>query len=189
MGSSWWVDSQPGPTFPGGTTTGGGGSYRADQITYRSPLDASRASQGRVPGADYPDGYLGTIIDRHQDKLLNSVQERLSQRSYQRGVHKGSKVSPEDYYWPADRTMYPEKRLEAEARYVRSGYTMDVERFAPTGNPVEKLAHMGKTAGLSAPEQMAIAKQYGVSVAKNPVVLQDPTRIARMQKMLPRYAM
>ena len=45
-------------------------------------------AQGFAPGAAYPDGYLGTITDRQQDKLLGAVQSRLTDRSYQRGVHK-----------------------------------------------------------------------------------------------------
>lgn len=184
--ANWWVDSQPGPGAPGGTTTGGGGS--AGVVQYRSPLDAARASQGKVPSAEYPDGYLGTIIDRHEDKLLAKVQEKLTERSYQRGVHKGEKIDGTDYFWEG-KSITPDMRLRAEARATTNGYTMQVPRFAPTGNPVERLAHLGKTAGLSAPEQMNIAKQYGVSVSKNPVVLQDPDEMARKQKMLPRYAM
>ena len=80
------------------------------------------------------------------------------------------------------------RRIRAEASYVQEENTMNVVRYKPTGNPVEKLSHLGKP-GLTPPEQIQLAKQYGVSVAKNPVVIQDPTRVARMQKMLPRYAM
>lgn len=184
MPSNWWINTQPGPTFPGGTTTGGGGN--AAVINYRSPLDAKRAAKDKIPGAEYPDGYLGTITDRREDRLLEKVQERLTERSYQRGVHKGSKIDNQDYFWPSDSD--PMRRIKAEARYVQDEYTMNVERYKPQGNPVEKLAHMGKP-GLTVPEQINMAKQYGVSVGKNPLVIQDPNRVARMQKMLPRYAM
>jgi hypothetical protein len=184
--ASWWVNSQPGPGAPGGTTTGGGGN--AGAIQYRSPLDAARASQGQLGQAAYPDGYLGTIIDRHEDKLLAAVQNKLTERSYQRGVHVGEKIAGTDYFWEG-KSITPDMRLRAESRAVVINHLMSVKRFAPTGNPVERLAHMGKTAGLSAPEQMNIAKQYGVSVSKNPVVLQDPDEKARKQKMLPTYAM
>ena len=183
MPNNWWVDTQPGPTFPGGTTTGGGGN--AAVIHYRSPLDAARAAKDKIPGAEYPDGYLGTITNRREDRLLDKVQEKLTERSYQRGVHKGSKIDNRDYFWPDGND--PMRRIKAESRFEQDGSRMLVERNKPTGNPVEKLAHLGKP-GLSAPEQMAIAKQYGVSVSKNPVVIQDPTRVARMSKMLPRYA-
>lgn len=188
--ANWWVSGgNPGPSVPGGTTYGGGGSIggTAGAVQYRSPLDAKRAAAGQLPQAEYPDGYLGTIIDRQQDKLLASVQERLTDRSYQRGVHKGAKIDGSDYFWDTS-VVDPMGRIRAESRAVNTGYTMQVRRYAPTGNPVERLAHMGKTAGLSTPEQMGIAKQYGVSVAMNPVVIQDPGRKERMMKMLPQYA-
>lgn len=192
--ANWWVNTQPGPTFPGGTTVGGGGyaSENAGAVQYRSPLDAARAAQGQLPQAQYPDGYLGTIVDRREDRLLEHVQEKLTERSYQRGVHVGEKLSHSDYFW-SDKSISPDMRLRAQAKAEvidnEGGQLMIVKRFAPTGNPVERLAHMGKTAGLSAPEQMNMFKQYGVSPSKNPVVLQDPDHNARKQKMLPRYTM
>jgi hypothetical protein len=183
MPNNWYVNSQPGPAFPGGTTVGGGG--HTGGVQYRTPLDAARAAQGRVPSAEYPDGYLGTITDRHEDKLLKDVQNRLTDRSYQRGVHLGSKIGKEQYFWPAVGDIRPDMRLKVESRAEIVNGLYDVPRFTPTGNPVERLAHLGKTAGLSPPEQMKVAKQMGVSVAKNPVVIMDPTRAARMTKMLP----
>lgn len=87
------------------------------------------------------------------------------------------------------------RRIRAEARYQtvtdnRSGYKtnlMQVKKYAPRGNPVERLAHLGKTAGLSPPEEQNLYKQYGVSMARNPVVISDPDAKARMQKMKPLY--
>src|SRR5437763_11635062 len=75
----------------------GGGGHQA--IGYRSGLDARRSAGGadRVPSAEYPDGYLGTITARRDDRLLKNVQSRLTERSYQRGVHKGERVDPQDY--------------------------------------------------------------------------------------------
>lgn len=187
--SNWWVNSQPGPAMPGGTTYGGGGrtSGTAGAIQYRSPLDAARAHEGKLPQAEYPDGYLGTIVDRHEDKLMNAIQEKLTERSYQRGVHKGAKIDGSDYFWDTS-VVDPMGRIKVESRAIKTGSTLQVRRYAPTGNPVERLAHMGKTAGLSAPEQQRVYKQFGVSIAKNPVVIQDPGRIERLQKMLPSYA-
>jgi hypothetical protein len=161
--------------------------HTAGVVQYHSPLDADRAAAGQLPMAEYPDGYLGTIIDRRQDKLMDAVQNRLTDRSYQRGVHVGSKIRNDEYFWPKE--FEPDKRLKAEARAKRTGYTMSVQRYAPAGNPVERLAHMGKLGGLSAPEQMSMYRKYGVDPARNPIVLIDPTRQARMSKMLPRYAM
>lgn len=193
--SNWWVTQSggnPGPVAPGGATTGGSGSIGARSgtagvVQYRNSLDARRSATGQLPQAEYPDGFLGTIVDRHEDKLMRAVQEKLTERSYQRGVHKGAKIDHSDYFWDG-KVIDPMLRIRAEARAKQEGYTMNVKRFKPTGNPVERLAHMGKTAGLSTPEQMGLAKQFGVSVAKNPVVISDPDRKARLQKMIPSYA-
>ena len=84
------------------TTYGGGGVPVA-----RSELDTSRMGVGRQPSAEYPDGYLGTIRSRCDDRgrssptsdtVLDSMKNRVGQRSYQRGVHRGERVLGE----PAD---------------------------------------------------------------------------------------
>jgi hypothetical protein len=150
--ANWWVDTQPGPAFPGGTTTGGGGN--AGVVQYRSPLDAARAAQGQIGQAQYPDGYLGTITNRREDRLLEKIQEKLTDRSYQRGVHKGAKIAPTDYFWDKN-GVDPDSGLKKEFGARREGYTIPVPRHVPAGNPVERLAHLGKTAGLSAPSTRA----------------------------------
>lgn len=185
--SNWYVPNE-GSSVPGSHTYGGGGGYGgADVLQTRSPLDARRMGHGQLGQAQYPDGYLGSLSqDRQQDKLLDAVQNKLTQRSYQRGVHKGAKVDGRDYFWPQDQD--PMRRIRAEANYQPSLYTMNVKRFAPTGNPVERLHALGKTAGLTPPEQMSIARKFGVNPAKNPVVNSDPTAKAHLQKMLPQYA-
>jgi len=186
--TNWYVPVSPYNGQPGSPTYGGGGSYNAGVIEYRSTLDAKRAAKGQLPYAQYPDGYLGSLSqDRRQDKLMGAVQDQLNKRSYQRGVHKGEKIANTDYYWPDDAS--PERGIERQARTaVREGNTIDVRRYSPRGNPIERLAHLGKTAGMSAPEQVSLYKQYGVSIAKNPVVIQSPDDKARMMKMLPQYA-
>jgi len=186
--SDWFVPNQPSDAQPGSHTVGGGGygSRNAGTVQYRSPLDARRASEGQLSYADFPDGYLGTITNRREDKLLNHITGKLTQRSYQRGVHKGEKIDGSDYYWPGDAN--PMRRIQAESRYTQDEGLMIVKRFSPRGNPVERLAHLGKTAGLSAPEQQSVYKRFGVSMAKNPVVIQSPDDKARMMKMLPQYA-
>lgn len=65
----------------------------------RSDLDAIRIGTGRVPSAEYPDGYLGTIRSRRDDRLLDSIKSKVGQKSYQRGVHKGERVDASSYYW------------------------------------------------------------------------------------------
>lgn len=67
----------------------------------------------RTPEAEYPDGYLGTIRSRRDDRLLDSLKSRETQRSYQRGVHKGERIDPGDYLWPA--AWQPDRGLRVEA--------------------------------------------------------------------------
>jgi len=87
------------------TTYGGGGVPVA-----RSELDNLRMGVGREPSAEYPNGYLGTIRSRRDDrgrpssvsdKVLDGVKNRVGQRSYQRGVHRGERIDPSDYYYPS----------------------------------------------------------------------------------------
>lgn len=90
------------------TNYGGGGVPVA-----RSELDYLRMGVGREPQAEYPNGYLGTIRSRRDDRgRLNSASEevlegvkRLNQRSYQRGVHRGERIDPSDYYLPKELSM------------------------------------------------------------------------------------
>jgi hypothetical protein len=95
-------------------TTGGGGT----PVVPRSDLDYERMGIGRVPSAEYPDGYLGTIRSRRDDKgrsasvsdaVLDSLKSRQNQRGYQRGVHKGERIDASQYMWPAD--LRPDRRL------------------------------------------------------------------------------
>lgn len=179
-GSNFWVNTQPGPTFSGGTTVGGGGS--AGVVQYRDPLDAARSMA--TQDSAYPDGYLGTITDRHQDKLLAKVQQRLNDRSYQRGVHVGSRVGRDQYFWPADLNM--ESGLERQAQAVMVGNVIETPRFAPTGTVQERLAHMGKA--VSVPETRDVARAVNVNPGLSQVVVQDPARREQLARMLPRYA-
>lgn len=90
------------------TQYGGGGVPVA-----RSELDYLRMGVGREPSAEYPDGYLGTIRTRRDDRgRPNSASEevlegvkRTTQRAYQRGVHRGERIDPSDYYLPKELSM------------------------------------------------------------------------------------
>lgn len=66
-----------------------------------------------------PDGYLGTIRSRRDDKgkpyaisdtVLDSLKNRQNQRAYQRGVHKGERIDPASYMWPEN--LEPDRRLK-----------------------------------------------------------------------------
>lgn len=104
---------------PGSVTySGGGGGHLLRGA--RDIQDARRLMEtGRVPSAAYPDGYLGTLGagTRRQDRLLNNIGNRATQRSYQRGIHKGERIDPIDYYWTAD--FHPLIGIEYEAQGKR----------------------------------------------------------------------
>ena len=80
--------------FNGYNNQGGSGTPVA-----RSDLDGIRIGTGRVPSAEYPDGYLGTIRSRRDDKILDSIKNRVNQKAYQRGVHKGERIEANSYFW------------------------------------------------------------------------------------------
>jgi len=115
------------------TTTGGGGT----PIVPRSNIDSLRIGVGRTPSAEYPDGYLGTIRSRRDDRgtgtdtVLDSLKARQNQRGYQRGVHKGERIDPGEYMWPDN--LKPDRRLKVGAKLVDNdgGLTMYVRRNAP----------------------------------------------------------
>lgn len=122
-----WSYNAPGQ--PGNTTVGGGGQPLAG---FRSILDARIAmGTAKTPEAQYADGYLGSVINRREDKLLQTV--RNNARSYTRGVHKGSKIPNTDYFWPDD--FNPLTVLEARKRG---------KKWTAPGSPIERLAHGGK---------------------------------------------
>lgn len=138
--SNWSYNTQIGQQ--GSTTVGGGGGIPL--AGFRSILDARLAmGSARTPEAQYPDGYLGSVVDRQQDKLLQTV--RNNARSYTRGVHKGSKIATTDYFWPDDFTPY----TTLEARM--SGST---KKYSAPGNPIERLVHGGKNMSAAEEHQM-----------------------------------
>lgn len=115
------------------TTYGGGGVPVA-----RSELDYLRMGVGREPQAEYPDGYLGGIRTRRDDRgrpnsaseqVLDSLKIRLGQKSYQRGVHRGERVDPQDYFYPD--SMRPERGILRQMKAKQVGNTLMASRFAP----------------------------------------------------------
>jgi len=115
------------------TTYGGGGVPVA-----RSELDYLRMGVGKEPGAEYPDGYLGTIRTRRDDRgkpgsaserMLDSVKIRLGQKSYQRGVHRGERVDPASYFYPDD--LRPERGLVRQSKAVLDGNIWRIARNIP----------------------------------------------------------
>lgn len=163
---------QPGSTTVGGT--GGGGGLPPG---IRNHLDAARAAMGRVPSADYPDGYLGTITDRREDRLLKNLKNRLTDRSYQRGVHVGSKVDPRSYFWTPE--FNPDTGLEYEA----AG-----RKWTAKGSPTERLAHGGKTTYLNPTELGELYDKVGLPHdAAMRKATPDPVRTAQLQGFRPKW--
>lgn len=171
--SDWQFLSPMGVPQPGAPIHGGGGGKTL--AGYRDLLDAKRSvATPRTPNAEYPDGYLGNVNSRREDRLLNAVQSRLTQRNYQRGVHKGEKIDNNDYFWP------PEFNNESGLRAQAVG-----RRWGPVGSTAaEQINHMGKNHMLP-PEQMSqVASQYNV----NEILPVDPVRQEKMKRMLPTWS-
>lgn len=91
-----------------------------------SELDAARMGIARTPEAEYPDGYLGTISSRRGDRLLDAAKARVTQKSYQRGVHKGERIDQSDYIWPAE--FQPDRGLRNQMRGIK---TVPQDNWAP----------------------------------------------------------
>lgn len=81
--------------------SGGQYGFGTHVVGARDGMDALRMG-ARTPEAEYPDGYLGTIQSRREDRVLDSLKARLGDRQYQRGVHVGEKRDPRSYVWPAE---------------------------------------------------------------------------------------
>jgi hypothetical protein len=135
---------------------------------FRDALDRMRSAYRRTPEAEYPDGYLGTIRSRRDDKTYEAVQNRLNQRSYQRGIHKGERIDPGDYVWPS--SMSPMSGLQREAQAIDGRY---MARAAPIGTFNEKLVTEGK---------MPIPRGAG-----GVMTLIDPKRQEQLRRLAPSW--
>lgn len=115
----------------------------AQTMVFRDRLDAARSGMaGFVPSAEYPDGYLGTIQSRRQDRFLDSLKGQINQRSYQRGVHKGERIDAADYFWPGE--LQPDRGIRNEMRAVPTpDGTWLVRRQAPLGTVSEQMSISG----------------------------------------------
>ena len=185
--SNFWIANFPGGVGqPAAPAYGGGGT---DMLAARDPLDAKRQAAGFAPGVSYPDGYLGNVGGRQNDKLA-VLQTRLTPTSYQRGVHVGEKQPKGAYAWSQD--MYPTMGLERQMRAIptdqEGGLVFQTPRQAPTGNPVEMLVNDGKMASATTREIEKALIDRGGDPAMNPVTVVDPSRAARMQSMLPPWS-
>jgi hypothetical protein len=143
MSNDWMHLSPYGMGQPGSPVQGNAGGMPSGGIQallFRDPLDAKLAQQGqRMPGAEYPDGYLGTIQSRREDRLLDQLSNRSAQRSSERGVHKGDRIDPADYLWPPElNDMRGLMRQMKTSRPQPDGSTAQL-KAAPMGTLIEQL--------------------------------------------------
>jgi hypothetical protein len=139
------------------TNYGGGGVPIA-----RSELDFARMGVGRAPQAEYPDGYLGTLRSRRDDRgrasgtsdrVLDSLKARVGQRSYQRGVHRGERIDASDYYYPAgldnQRGIKRQMRGQKVGTVILSKRNVENSTIAPAPHlPNDGKANMRSTSPL-----------------------------------------
>lgn len=116
----------------------------------RSGMDFLRLGVGRIPSAEYPDGYLGTLVTRRRDdRLLDSIKNNVNKKAYQRGVHKGERIEPSQYYWPQE--LQPTRGLSRQMKSKlvnQNGVAVYYsERYSPESEitPAPKLVNDGKS--------------------------------------------
>jgi len=128
--------------FSGYNNMGGQGTPVA-----RGDLDAIRIGTGRVPSAEYPDGYLGTIRSRRDDRLLDSIKSRVNQKAYQRGVHKGERIEANAYFWDSEFNDQMGIKRQMKAKYDANAHVYRIPRAAPDIRlvPAPHLVNDGKS--------------------------------------------
>lgn len=132
---------------------------------FRDEKDRKLAAFGSGNLSQYPDGYLGTITNRRQDKLLNSL-HRKNHRSYSRGVHKGERINPGDYVWPEEFTPWLGLQLQAEGK-----------KFAPPGAEPVRLTNDGKAGPRGIPRDLDRPQQEII----------DQNRRSMLRSLLPTW--
>jgi hypothetical protein len=132
---------------PGNANTVGGGGGMGP--FFRDALDARRSMYNQTPEAQYPDGYLGTINSRRGDRLLDSLKNRQNQRSYVRGVHKGERIDPSDYFFP------PELPADGGLQREAMGVQVDTLVLSPRNAPQIQYLPMYRQAEDASPAYQA----------------------------------
>jgi hypothetical protein len=152
------MDDAHGPSIgPGGYSAAG--SFM-DPV-WRDQMDARRSMWRRTPEAEYPDGYLGTITGRRQDRLIQAIGKQMNRRVYDRGVHKGERIDQSDYFWPADQD--PMRGLAAQAYGVRQV-------------PIQTV-----------PERMIVNDGKALPYDNAALVVLDPNRRDQLKRLSPRF--
>lgn len=165
-----WRYEQPYGTEGAGTVRSGSGT---PEPFFRSRRDQDLAMYNAIPGADHPDGYLGTIHSRRGDRMLDRLKARQNQKNYQRGVHKGERIDQSDYFWP--KPFDPRSGLQRQAATLHENDEGEpaVLRFTPPLRDERlTLAHEGKTL------------PYG---AEGVLSLRDPKRASQLAHLRPKW--
>lgn len=139
----WMFNPPMGVSMPGAPVqvgAGGGGLGGAQAMSFRDPLDAARSGMGqnRIPSAEYPDGYLGNLKSRREDRLLQGIKDIVNKRAYTRGVHAGERIEPDDYTWVPEFNANSGILRQMQGRYTPDG-TWAVQRQAPLYTVHEQL--------------------------------------------------
>lgn len=179
-GTNWSVNSQP---WNGGNgqILGGGGDPTAFP-TGASRLDKIRMGDGQLPDAQYPAGYLGNYQSKHQRELG----ARLDDRSYQRGVHKFVKMTPDEYRWPRDFGPGTGLRRQA-ATATPAGNVILCQNQGPSGDAAERYRSYMQGGDVPSSRDMAeLYRRYGINVVTGQGTDSvDPARKAVIAKMAP----
>ena len=165
------------------------------QPFFRDELDEFRSMWRRTPEAQYPDGYLGTITARRDDRLLRNLSARATQRSYQRGVHKGERIDPGDYIWPEQFNLTSGIKREARGEWEDDPRGYAVARYSPPGGGAMPLTLTDAGRMSNQPYQRPFAEGQGglgprgvpqgfVNWPQPPQQI-DPARAAQLGRLAP----
>jgi len=181
--ANWAVQAQPWNGSAGKILGGGGDPAAVDLGTGAARLDKIRMGAGQLPDAQYPDGYLGNYRSKQEGKL----QQRMNDRSYQRGVHKFVKMTPDEYRWPSD--FNPDAGIVNQARTAQAmgDGTIQTRRFGSTGDVTERYRGYMQGGPMVTDRDMAdLYRKYGINgVTGQGTDSVDPARRAVVSKMAP----
>lgn len=131
--------------------------------TARNAKDRVLQAFGATPDTNFPNGYLGTVTDRRENRMEAT---RSNTRSYARGVHKGERINMGDYFWPDE--FGPMTGLKYEAAGLK---------FAPSGQAPEVLVNDGKVGPKGVP----------TVIDRPQLEIIDRERASRLKRLVPSW--
>lgn len=118
-------------------------------VLYRDALDAKRVADGLSPSSSYPDGYLGTVNTRREDRL--GAPYRQDGRAYRRGAHM-EKLNPQSYLWPQEFNLATGLEQQASGmRFVSPAMSEEVVMLRNDGRPGPRDPLIGRVDATPAP--------------------------------------